>query len=52
MFNKTAKLNGVSVIGNISGDWINFSPGTNRVIYTADNADALPSTIEWQEVVG
>lgn len=52
MFNKTAKLNGVSVIGNISGDWVNFLPGTNRVIYTADNADALPSTIEWQEVVG
>lgn len=52
MFNKTAKLNGASVIGNISGDWVNFSPGTNRVLYTADNTDALPSTIEWQEVVG
>lgn len=52
MFNKTAKLNGVSVIGNVSGDWVSLAPGTNRVIYTAENADAQPSTIEWQEVVG
>lgn len=52
MFNKTAKLNGVSVIGNVSGDWVSLAPGTNRVIYTAENADARPSVIEWQEVVG
>ena len=52
MFNKTAKLNGVSVIGNVSGDWVSLAPGTNRVIYTAENADAQSSTIEWQEVVG
>ena len=52
MFNKTAKLNGTSVIGNVSGDWVNFAPGNNRVTYTTTNADALPSTIQWQEVVG
>jgi len=52
MFNKTAKLNGTSVIGNVSGDWVYFEPGNNRVTYTADNADAEPSTIYWQEVVG
>jgi hypothetical protein len=52
MFNKTATLNGVSVVGNISGDWVNFAPGNNRVTYTATNADALPSTIYWQEIVG
>lgn len=51
MFNKTAKLNGTSVIGNVSGDWINFAPGVNRVTYTTDNADAIPSTIYWQEIV-
>lgn len=51
MFNKTAKLNGTSVIGNVSGDWINFAPGDNRVTYTTDNADAIPSTIYWQEIV-
>lgn len=52
MLNKTAKLNGASVIGNVSGGWVNFAPDTNRVLYTTDNADALPSSIEWQEVVG
>lgn len=52
MFNKTAKLNGTSVIGNVSGDWVNFNPGDNRVSYTTNNADAPASTIEWQEVVG
>lgn len=52
MFNKTAKLNGTSVIGNVSGDWANFAPGNNRVVYTTNNGDALPSTIQWQEVVG
>ena len=52
MFNKTAKLNGTSVIGNISGDWIHFAPGNNRVTYTTDNANAVSSLIEWQEIVG
>lgn len=52
MFSKTATLNGTSVIGNVSGDWANFAPGNNRVVYTANNGDALPSTIQWQEVVG
>lgn len=52
MFNKTAQLNGASVIGNVSGDWVYFSPGNNRVTYTTNNADANPSTIYWQEVVG
>lgn len=52
MFNKTATLNGVSVIGNISGDWVYFRAGNNRVTYTTDNADANPSTIQWQEIVG
>lgn len=52
MFNKTALLNGTSVIGNVSGDWVNFAPGNNRVVYTTNNADANPSKIQWQEVVG
>lgn len=52
MFNKTAKLNGTSVIGNVSGDWLYFDAGNNRVTYTTNNADANPSTIYWQEVVG
>lgn len=52
MFNKTAKLNGTSVIGNVSGDWLYFAPGNNRVTYTTDNANAVSSRVEWQEVVG
>lgn len=52
MMNKTAKLNGTSVIGNVAGDWVNFTPGINRVVYITDNADTPPSLIEWQEVVG
>lgn len=52
MMEQTAFLNGVSVIGNITGDWISFAPGNNRVTYTASNADAPDATIEWQEIVG
>ncbi len=52
MFNKTAKLNGTSVIGNVSGDWVHFEPGNNRVTYTTDNTNATSSKIEWQEIVG
>jgi hypothetical protein len=52
MFNKTAKLNGTSVISNVSGDWVYFKPSNNRVTYTTANADAEASTIYWQEVVG
>lgn len=52
MFNKTATLNGASVIGNVSGDWVDFKPGENKVTYTTDNADAPDSQIKWQEIVG
>ena len=52
MMNKTATLNGTSVIGNVSGDWLYFQPGDNRVEYTTENANAPDALIEWQEVVG
>jgi hypothetical protein len=52
MFNKTAKLNGTSVVGNVGGEWMYFDSGNNRVTYTAVNNDANPSTIQWNEVVG
>ena len=52
MFNKTAKLNGTSVVGNVGGEWMYFDTGNNRVTYTATNNDAEPSTIIWNEVVG
>ena len=52
MLNETAKLNGTSVIGDISGKWLEFAPGNNRINYTATNSTAPDSTIEWQEIVG
>lgn len=52
MFNKTAKLNGTSVINNVSGDWVYLKPDNNRVTYTTNNSDAESSTVYWQEVVG
>lgn len=52
MFNKIATLNGVSVLENISGDWLYLKPGANRITYTPSNADAPQATIWWQEIVG
>ena len=52
MLNQTAKLNGTSVIENVSGEWLRFVPGNNTVFYTAANSSAPDSTIEWQEIVG
>lgn len=52
MLNKTALINGVSMISNISGVWCYLKPGNNKVTYTTDNAGAMPSKLLWQEVVG
>lgn len=49
---KTAKLNGTSVISNVDGDWLELRPGNNRLSYTIDNQDQVSATIEWQEIVG
>lgn len=52
MNNKTAKLNGTSVISNVSGEWAYLTPGNNRISYVADNIGAPSSKIRWQEIVG
>ena len=52
MNKKTALLNGVSVIGNVSDGWVYFAPGNNRISYTASNNDAIASKVSWQEIVG
>jgi len=52
MLNQTATLNGTSVIGRMSGDWIELAPGNNRMYYSTGNSDAPDSSLEWQEVVG
>lgn len=49
---KTAFLNGVSVIANVTSSSLYFKSGTNRVSYTTNNADAPDATIKWQEIVG
>ena len=50
--NKTASLNGVNVLGNLSGQWLYLKPGNNRISYTASNGNAPACTLKWQEVVG
>ena len=52
MINKTATLNGLSVINDINGDWVNLKPGNNKIVYTTDNADAPDCTLRWQEILG
>lgn len=52
MNKKTALLNGVSVISNISGGWAYLQPGNNRITYTTTNNNAEASKIYWQEIVG
>ena len=52
MMNHTATLNGTNVLQNVSGDWLYFQPGNNRITYLADNTTAPDATIEWQEIVG
>lgn len=49
--NQTALLDGVNVLNNVTGDWVNFVPGINIVDYITDNANALSSNIKWQEIV-
>lgn len=52
MFNKTVLVNGVSMVSNVSGNWLYLKPGNNRVTYVTSNNDAVPSKIKWQEIVG
>lgn len=52
MLDNTATLNGVNVVGNISGDWLYLSPGENRLTYVTTTQDAPFSTIKWLEIVG
>ena len=52
MNRKTAKLNGTSVIGNVSGDWLYLQPGNNRMTFVTDNLDTPNSKLRWQEIVG
>lgn len=52
MLNQTATLNGTSVIGNVLGDWLYLSPGSNNITYATTNSSAPSAKLEWQEIVG
>lgn len=52
MNNKTALLDGTSVVNNMSGDWVYLVAGNNKISYTTDNNNATSSELKWQEVVG
>lgn len=51
MLRRTAKLDGANVLSRISGEWVSFAPGVNRMRYDAENDYAPNSKIEWSEVV-
>lgn len=49
---KTAKLNGANVLGNVSGDWLWLAPGVNHLVYTNKTSAVTYATVSWQEIVG
>lgn len=51
MLNHTAKLDGTNVVQNVTGTWLSFAPGSNRINYITDNNNAPNSNIKWAEVV-
>lgn len=51
MLAQTAKIGVVNVISNISGTWVSFDPGVNRVKFEAQYDDTPNATLKWQEVV-
>ena len=51
MLKQTATLNGQNVISKISGTWVSFKPGLNRIRYDAENDYAPYSQIKWSEII-
>lgn len=51
MLNQTATIGGVNVLNRVSGDWLSFLTGINRINFKADNDNAGDSTIKWAEIV-
>lgn len=51
MLNQTATIGGVNVLDRLSGDWMSFVPGINRINFKAENDNAGNSTIKWAEIV-
>lgn len=51
MLNHTATLDGTNVVQNVTGTWLSFAPGANRINYITENNNAPNSNIKWAEVV-
>ena len=49
---QTVKLDGLSVIQNMDGDFIRLEPGINRLQFTIASGTVDNSTLSWAEVVG
>ena len=52
MYAQTAYLNGLSVLGNIEGDWIFLEPGSNELGYNVSAGESESSILRWNGVLG
>lgn len=48
---QSATINGVSVMSNITGNWISLKDGSNNITYST-TGDAPDCQIKWAEIVG
>lgn len=51
MGEQTASLDGLNVISNLVGDFVQLAPGRNNIIYSV-SGDAGASELGWSEIVG
>ena len=49
---QTAYLNGLSVLGNLEGDWVALAPGQNTLSYTVAAGESESSYLRWNGVLG
>ena len=49
---QTAYLNGLSVLGNLEGDWVALAPGQNTLSYTVAAGESESSFLRWNGVLG
>ncbi len=52
MYKQQARLNGLDVTGNLSGQYVLLQPGDNRLIFSEDGGNTETSTLSWNTVVG
>lgn len=52
MGEQTASLDGLNVVSNIAGSWIDLAVGRNVLVYSAGSSNVPDSEIGWSEIVG